>query len=162
MKVSVAPTLASLLLLSCVSADDIPQACFYPYRDYQSLSDAKCKDVFLEDNHILHANCSNQFIEESQRTYTETTIDLNNCYANYQGHMTHVKKNGGFNSTCACEPINPETFELTCSCYRGKCLKGVVTNTIKLDDWQVLQLLPEGGGIQFITECFDLRRIERC
>ncbi|XXG99657.1 hypothetical protein Hte_005998 [Hypoxylon texense] len=111
----------SLAFLSVVSAFEIADI----YKP--NIGKVDWDDLYLEDKYVLHATWSGH----------EYTLDLNNCFANYEGSLTHILDgNGNFGQSCPSCAMNGTV--LTCECSKGEGL-GNQHNEFQLDDFKTLQ-----------------------
>ncbi|KAI1346812.1 hypothetical protein F5Y01DRAFT_296967 [Xylaria sp. FL0043] len=141
MRVTLAPILASVPCLAIVSAREIPDF------EKMSLSSAKCEDVHLIDNHVLHATCTNQFTDPAHTSPKELSVDLDDCFANYDGNLNFLYWGpGGFSGSCISCFIADDT-KLVCQCYTGEGHK-TKYNEFNLDTWRVIRLTLEDFNLR--------------
>ncbi|KAI1765610.1 hypothetical protein GGR53DRAFT_465259 [Hypoxylon sp. FL1150] len=109
-----------------------------PSQDYskQPIS-VSCNDMELSDGHYLDAAC----LEPPQWPVSgsiSTRLDLNNCLANYGGHLAYAE-HGSFASSCSdCVLAGSHNDTLACECSKGKD-KGTAHSEWDLNEWHYIQ-----------------------
>ncbi|KAJ8129381.1 hypothetical protein O1611_g4251 [Lasiodiplodia mahajangana] len=148
MKAILASGLISLSLFTGALAFEVP------WYDHMSLGDAQCKNYTL-DGHIFHASCKDTEFQDSD--YVDMSIDLNGCFANYDGNLNYVI-NGGYSSSC--NPCHLNGTKLECECGIGGPKGGTKHNEVELNSWRTIMVTwPATGNPAMV--CEDTTGIEK-
>ncbi|KAI1296987.1 hypothetical protein F5Y03DRAFT_292211 [Xylaria venustula] len=133
MKVNFASTIASLSLLTIGSAYVLDP------NEKLTLSEALCQNIHLTDNHILHATCTNIGVDPRVGGPYDLTLNLDDCFANYEGTLSWLPgTGGGFSSSCkSCHMVGTK---LACQCETGLKPNDFKYNEYELDNWRVLKM----------------------
>ncbi|KAI0198230.1 hypothetical protein F4808DRAFT_436929 [Astrocystis sublimbata] len=98
---------------------------------------AGCRDLTLLGS-TLSATCTHPWHDAEPNEFpqvdTNYSIDLNQCFANYNGQLNHVP-NGGYFASCSCKLTGTK---IVCQCW-DKHHKLADTD-YELDDWRTIQM----------------------
>ncbi|KAI4865331.1 hypothetical protein F4820DRAFT_420568 [Hypoxylon rubiginosum] len=132
-------TLASLLVaflpaLTVVSALPDPNSSTVVDYSTQGIS-VSCSNIRLTHSRYLFAECLEiPAWRSSPAAVISASLDLDECFANYEGNLVYAYRNGHYSGSCACDAVGLNNATLSCICDGNENY-----SAFDLNNWHYIQ-----------------------